>query len=93
MQLTINEKIQAECSWHTIEYITEAPAARSFTLDSVDINFDRMISMAERVILKERNKNGCRSYRLRMSGLLSSITLKWSPRAVRNSSSIFKKAR
>ena len=33
----INEKIQTECSRHTIEYMTEVPAATILTLDSSDI--------------------------------------------------------
>lgn len=61
MLLTINEKIQTECSKHTIEYTTEAPAANSFTLDSAEINIDKKISKQERIILRERNKKGCRS--------------------------------
>lgn len=61
MLLIINEKIQTECSRHTSEYIMEAPAANSLTLDSAEINIDNMISKQERIILRERNKKGCRS--------------------------------
>lgn len=61
MPLNNNEKIQTECSRHTSEYITEAPAASSFTFESAEINIDKIISKLERIILRERNKKGCRS--------------------------------